>query len=51
MGIPHLHRRFGVPQRSLVDKLVARAPTLQLALVGDKQPTDSAPQAAERAGL
>ncbi len=38
MGIPHLHRRLGFPQRSLVDRLVERSPTLQLALVGDPPP-------------
>jgi two-component system, OmpR family, sensor histidine kinase KdpD len=39
MGIPHLRKRFGRLQRSIVDQLVASAPTLQLALVGDPQPT------------
>ena len=40
MGIPHLHKRFGIPQRSLVDRLVELAPTLQLALVGDPPQAD-----------
>ena len=35
MGIPQLHRRLGIPQRSVVDRIVALAPTLQIALVGD----------------
>jgi len=43
MGVPHLRKRFGIPQRSLVDKIVENAPTLQLALVGDPQPARPAP--------
>jgi hypothetical protein len=38
MGIPQLHRRLGIPQRSVVDRIVALAPTLQIALVGDPAP-------------
>ena len=41
MGIPHLHRRLGIPQRSLVDRIVALAPTLQIALVGDPVPASA----------
>ncbi len=37
MGVPHLRHRFGLARPSLVDELVARAPTLHLALVGDLQ--------------
>ena len=39
MGVPHLRKRIGIPQRSLVDKIVETAPTLQLALVGDPEPS------------
>jgi len=35
MGIPHPRTRFGIPRRSLVDEIVASAPGLQFALVGD----------------
>ncbi len=35
MGVPHLRQRFGRPRPSLIDEIVARAPTLNLALVGD----------------
>jgi two-component system, OmpR family, sensor histidine kinase KdpD len=38
MGVPHLRKRLGIPQRSIVDKIVETAPTLQLALVGDPEP-------------
>ena len=38
MGVPHLRKRLGIPQRSLVDQIVEAAPTLQLALVGDPEP-------------
>jgi K+-sensing histidine kinase KdpD len=38
-GTTHLvmHKRFGIRQRSPVDEIVERAPTLQLVLVGDPQ--------------
>ena len=39
MGIPHLRRRLGLARPSLVDEIVAEAPTLHLALVGDVQPS------------
>jgi two-component system, OmpR family, sensor histidine kinase KdpD len=39
MGVPYLRKRLGVPQRSIVDKIVETAPTLQLALVGDLEAT------------
>jgi two-component system sensor histidine kinase KdpD len=39
MGVPHLRKRLGIPQRSIVDKIVETAPTLQLALVGDLEAT------------
>src|SRR5271165_1552997 len=35
MGVPHLRRRFGLARPTLVDEIVAQAPTLHLALVGD----------------
>jgi two-component system, OmpR family, sensor histidine kinase KdpD len=35
MGVPHLRRRLGLARPSLVDEIVAQAPTLHLALVGD----------------
>jgi two-component system, OmpR family, sensor histidine kinase KdpD len=38
MGVPHLRKRLGVEQRSLVDEIVEQDPTLQLALVGDPAP-------------
>src|SRR5271166_629871 len=41
MGVPHLRERFGRSRRSLVDEIVASAPTLNFALVGDAQPTSS----------
>lgn len=36
MGVPHLRTRFGRPERSLVDEIVAAAPQLNLALVGER---------------
>ena len=42
MGIPHLRERFGRHRRSLVDEIVAAAPSLNLALVGDPPPASSA---------
>jgi two-component system, OmpR family, sensor histidine kinase KdpD len=39
MGVPHLRRRFGRQRPSLVDEIVADAPTLHLALVGYLQPS------------
>ncbi len=44
MGVPHLRKRLGVPQRSIVDKIVETAPTLQLALVGDLEATRASPR-------
>jgi len=45
MGVPHLRRRFGRPEPSLVDAIVAAAPSLHIALVGDPPPgTLSAPE-------
>ena len=43
MGMPHLRQRLGLRRPSLVDKIVADDPTLQLALVGDPQPTPTTP--------
>jgi len=48
MGVPHLRQRFGRPQRSLVDEIVAITPTLHIALVGDPPPAPST--SAEGAG-
>ncbi len=41
MGTPHIRRRFGRPQRSLADEIVARDPSLDVVLVGDPQPTSN----------
>jgi two-component system sensor histidine kinase KdpD len=38
MGTPHLRTRLGVRRSTLVDEIVAGAPTLQLSLVGDPPP-------------
>ena len=35
MGTPHLRRRLGRTDRSLVDEIVAGDPSLDLVLVGD----------------
>ncbi len=42
MGIPHARGRLPLMRRSLVDRIVARAPTLQVALVGDPRPAPPA---------
>jgi len=39
MGTPHLRRRFGRPERSLVDEIVAGDPSLDVVLVGDAKPS------------
>ena len=44
MGIPHLRTRLGLTQPSLVDRIVAEAPQLQLALVGDPPAAEAAPR-------
>jgi len=41
LGVPHLQQRFGRPQRSLVDEVVAIAPTLHIALIDDPPPEPS----------
>jgi two-component system, OmpR family, sensor histidine kinase KdpD len=41
MGVPHLRRRFGRPELSLVDEIVAATPSLHIALVGDPRPSSS----------
>jgi len=38
MGTPHLRRRFGHIERSLVDEIVAGDASLSVVLVGDPQP-------------
>ena len=43
MGVPHLRRRFGRPELSLVDEIVAATPSLHLALVGDPRPSPQQP--------
>jgi two-component system sensor histidine kinase KdpD len=41
MGTPHLRRRFGRLERSLVDEIVAGDPQLDVVLVGDRRPEPS----------
>jgi len=51
MGTPHLRRRFGRPERSLVDEIVAGDPHLDVVLVGDPPaslPASASPAARSR---
>ncbi|HYB24397.1 MAG TPA: hypothetical protein VED41_11410, partial [Solirubrobacteraceae bacterium] len=45
MGVPHLRTRFGRPERSLVDEIVAVAPYLHIALVGHRDRREAGPEA------